>query len=160
METVMPNLATVGRIGLVVGLAALVMGGIAAGGAALAAGDWWLARQPWIDIGLTLLVIGLAVTAVFALVLVVVEPLGRLRLLAVPPALIVGAFWAMWLVVGLPTTGPGGPERDVRTILYSVPEALLGMVVATLLIALPRTIARLSRRGMHLDTHAEASIPG
>ena len=102
--------------------------------AAIGAGDLWLARQPLIGIGLTLLVVGLAVTAVCALLLDAVEPVGWLRLL---PALFVGSFWAFMLVVGLPTTGPGGPEHDVGTMLYSRPEMLLILLAATLLLGVP-----------------------
>ncbi len=50
------------------------------GGSAIAAGDWWLAQQPWIGVGLTLLVAGLAMTAVFGALLVAAEPLGSLRM--------------------------------------------------------------------------------
>ena len=140
----MLNLRTIGRGGLVVALIALVTGTICAVGAAIVAGDWWLARQPWIGIGLTLLTGGLAATAAFAVLLDVVEPLGRLRLLAVPPTLIVGLVWAFMIVVGLPTTGPGGPERDIRTMLYSLPEMLLALSAGTLLIALPLAVARVA----------------
>lgn len=142
------SVRSVGRIGLAAGLLALVGGIVGVGAASVAAGDWWLARQPWIDIGLTLLVVGLATTALFALLLDVVEPVGWLRLLAEAPALVVGSFWAFMVVVGLPTTGPppGGPERDVRTVLYSLPEALLILLVATLLIGLPLLLARVRRR--------------
>lgn len=135
------------RIGFAAGLVTLAAGAVVAGVAAIAAGDWWLARQPWIGVALSLLVIGLALTAAFALLLDVVEPVGRLRLLAVPPALVVGSFWAFILVVGLPTTGPppGGPERDVGTVLYSVPGMLVILVAATLLLALPLAVARMRR---------------
>jgi hypothetical protein len=137
---------SIGRIGLTVGLLALVAGSISVGVAAIAAGDWWLARQPWIGVGLALLVFGSAMTAVSALLLDVVEPVGWLRFLAVPPALVVGSFWAFMLVVGLPTTGPaGGSERDVATMLYSLPEPLLVLLVATLLIGLPLVAARIRR---------------
>jgi hypothetical protein len=135
-------LRSIGRIGLGAGVVALLVGALAVGGSALAAGDWWLARQPWIGIGLTLTVIGLALTAVFAVVLVAVEPVGWLRLLAVPPALLVALLWALWLLVGLPTTG-GGPERDIGTMLYSLPEMLVLATVATLLIASPLVVARI-----------------
>ena len=135
---------SIGRIGLGAGLIALLVGVIAVGGSALAAGDWWLARQPWIGIGLTLIVISLALTAVFAVVLVAIEPLGWLRLLAVPPALLVALLWGFWLLVGLPTTG-GGPERDIGTMLYSLPEMLVLAIVATLLIASPLLVARIHR---------------
>jgi len=136
---------SIGRIGLGAGLIALLAGAIAVGGSALVAGDWWLARQPWIGIGLTLIVVGLALTAVFAMVLVAIEPLGWLRLLAVPPALLVALLWGFWLLVGLPTTGRGGPERDIGTMLYSLPEMLVLAIVATLLIASPLVVARIHR---------------
>lgn len=142
----MLSLRSIGRAGLAAGLLALVGGIIGVGVAAIVAGDWWLARQPWIGLGLTLLVVGLAMTAVAALLLDAVEPLGWLRILAVPPALVVGSFWAFMFVVGLPTTGPpGGPERDVGTMLYSLPEALLILLVATLLIGLPLVVSRIRR---------------
>ena len=141
----MLSLRSVGRIGLAAGLLALVGGTLGVGMAAVAAGDWWLARQPWIGLGLTLIVVGMAVTAVFALLLDAVEPVGWLRILAVPPALVVGSFWAFMLLVGLPTTGPGGPERDVATMLYSLPEMLVVLLVATLLIGLPLVVARTRR---------------
>ena len=104
------------------------------GGSAIAAGDWWLAQQPSIGVGLTLLVVGLAITAIFGVLLVVAEPLGSLRLLAIPPTILVGLMWVYWVVFGLPT---GGPERDIATMLYSLPEMLVVAVIATLLIALP-----------------------
>jgi hypothetical protein len=146
------SLRSIGRTGLAAGILALVGGIIGVGVAAIVAGDWWLARQPWIGVGLTLLVVGLAMTAVFALLLDAVEPVGWLRLLAVPPALVVGSFWAFMLVVGLPTTGPGGPEHDVGTMLYSLPEMLLILLVATLLISLPLVVAR-TRRSRAIDGH-------
>jgi hypothetical protein len=136
-------LRSIGWIGLGLGLIALLVGVIAVGGSALAAGDWWLARQPWIGIGLTLIVVGLAVTAVFAVVVVAIEPVGWLRLLAVPPALFVALLWGFVLFVGFPTTG--GPDRDIATILYSLPEMLVLAIVATLLIASPLVVARIHR---------------
>lgn len=137
----------IARGGLVAGLVAMAAGIVTVGGSAVMAGDWWLARQPWIGGGLTLLVAGLALTAASALVLGVSEPIGRLRLLAVPPALVVGCCWAFMLIVGLPTSGPrGGPERDVRTILYSLPEMLLILGLATLLLVLPLVLHRTLRK--------------
>jgi hypothetical protein len=139
----MRGLRSIARGGLVIGLLALLAGGAATGGSAVIAGDWWLARQPWIGIGLSLLVAGLALTGAFALLLDAIEPVGWLRLMAVPPALLVGAMWAFWALFGMPTTGPGsGPERDVGTILYSSPEMLVLVLVATLLIASPLVVAR------------------
>jgi hypothetical protein len=134
---------SIGRIGLGLGLVALLVGGFAVVGSALAAGDWWLARQPWIGIGLTLIVVGLALTAVSAVVLVAIEPLGWLRVLSVPPALFVALLWGFVLLVGFPTTG--GPDQDIATILYSLPELLVITVIATLLIASPLLVARIHR---------------
>jgi hypothetical protein len=65
--------------------------------------------------------------------------------LALPPALIVGFCWWIWLVIGLPRTGFGGPERDIRTIIYSAPETLVVVLTATLLIALPLVVSRFAR---------------
>ena len=133
-------LRRIGWVGLVAGGAALVLGLVLVAGSVIAAGDWTLARQPGIGLGLTMLVSGHAVTAASALLLVVVEPLGWRRLVAVPPALFVGAFWVFLLAVGVPSTG--GPEFDVRTALYSVPPLLALLVVATGLIALPLVTLR------------------
>ena len=90
----MPSLRAIALAGLAVGLLALLAGVVAAGGSALVAGDWWLARQPWIGIGLTLVVVGLAMTGLFAMLQEAIAPLGWLRLLALPPALIVALMWA------------------------------------------------------------------
>lgn len=140
----MRYLRSVGRVGLLGGLAALALGLLLAGGSALLAGDWWLAREPWIGWGLLVLVVGLILTAVFALLLDAIEPLGWLRFLALPPALVVAFMWFVWLVLGVPTTGPGaGPERDIRTILYSQPGLLVVVLVATLLVVLPLAMARI-----------------
>lgn len=145
-EDAMRLVRSIGWIGLGAGLAALTVGAFLAIGSGLAAGDWWLAREPWIGYGLTLLVVGLALTAVFGLLLDIVEPIGWARLLAVPPGLVVAFVWSIWIVVGMPTTGPGpGPERDVRTILYSLPDLLAIVLIATLLIPLPLVVARLHR---------------
>jgi hypothetical protein len=130
----------IGWVGLAAGGAALVLGLVLVVGSAITAGDWSLARQPWIGVGLTLLVFGHAVTSAFALLLVIVEPLGWRRLIAIPPALFVGAFWGFTLAVGVPTTG--GPEFDVGTALYSMPPLLAMLVVATGLIALPLVTLR------------------
>jgi len=133
-------LRRIGWVGLASGAAALVIGLVLVVGSALAAGDWMLARQPAIGVGLTMLVFGHAVASVFALLLVAVEPLGWWRLVAVPPALFVGAFWVFLLAVGVPSTG--GPEFDVATALYSVPPLLALLVVTTGLIALPLVTLR------------------
>jgi hypothetical protein len=151
----MRYLRSIARIGLAVGLVALAGGLLLAGGSALLAGDWWLAREPWIGWGLLLLVGGLASSAIFALLLDAIEPLGWLRFLALPPALVVVFMWFVWLVFGVPTTGPGaGPERDIRTILYSQPALLVVILVATLLVSLPLAMARI--RGARCSVPADA----
>jgi hypothetical protein len=136
----------IGRMGLAIGLVMLAVGGLMVAAAAVMAGDWWLARQPWIGLGLDLLVLGLALTAAFGVLSAVVEPIGWLRLLAAPPALFVGLLWWAALVFGLPTTARGGSVHDIGTILYTLPYVIAIAVVATLLILLPLLIARLLGR--------------
>ncbi len=126
--------------GLVVSAAATAIGLVFAIGSAVAAGDWDLAPMPWIGIGLRLIVVGLALGACFGVLLDVIEPIGRWRLLALPPALLVGAFWAFVLIVGLPTSG--GPDSDVPTILYTLPAWMAMLVIATVTLALPAVVGR------------------
>lgn len=85
---------------------------------------WWPVTGGW-----NLIVIGLVAAGVFALLLDVIEPPGWLRLIAVPPALLLAAMW-----------------RDITTIIYSVPTSLVLFVVLTLLVALPPLIG-LARGG-------------
>lgn len=147
----MEHVRWIGRAGLGIGLATLAVGALMVAAAAVIAGDWWLARQPWIGLGLDLLVLGLALTAAFGALSVVVEPIGWLRLLALPPALFVGLLWWAVLVFGLPTTGRGGAAHDVATILYTLPYLIVIASAATLLIPLPLLIARvLGRRPRQL----------
>jgi hypothetical protein len=127
----------IGRMGMALGLAALLFGFALVGGSALVAGDWYLARQPWIGLGLELIVVGLAGTGFFALLLDVVEPVGWWRVLALPPALLVAGLWALYLIIGAPTSGFGGPEHDVATILYSAPLTMAIFTGLTLLVGLP-----------------------
>ncbi len=136
----MGQVRRIGWIGLAISAVAVALGLVFAIGSAIAVGDWLLAPQPWIGMGMTLLVLGLAGAACFALLLDVVEPIGRWRLLAVPPALLVGGFWAFVLIVGLPTTG--GTDFDVATILYTLPTALAVLVIATTALALPALVGR------------------
>jgi hypothetical protein len=140
----MRQVTRIGWAGLAVTGAAAGLGLALAAGSALAAGDWDLAPQPWIGIGMTLIVLGLAGGACFALLLDVVEPIGWWRLLAVPPALLVGGFWASVLLVGV--SGPGGPELDVATALYTLPMLIAPLVVATVALALPAVVARRAGR--------------
>jgi hypothetical protein len=48
-----------------------------------------------------------------------------------------------FLIIGMPTTGQGGSERDLRTIVYSSPGTLVLFIVLTLLVALPQVAVRL-----------------
>lgn len=136
----MRQLSRIGWAGLVASGGVASLGLVLAVGSALAAGDWELAPQPWIGIGMSLIVLGLAGGACFALLLHVVEPIGRWRLLAVPPALIVGGLWAFVLIFGLPTSG--GPDFDVATVLYTLPLLIAVFVVATVALALPAVVGR------------------
>lgn len=143
----MDRIRSIGRFGLAGGLFLLSVGMTLVAGAALAAGSWWLAPQPWIGLGLDLLILGLAATAIFAVLRVVMEPVGWLRLLAVPPALFVAVMWWFLLAIGFPTTArvPHGTRVEVATLLYTVPALILLAVLVTLMIALPLAIAWLLR---------------
>ena len=88
-------------------------------------------------------------TEVFAVVRVIVEPLGWFRLLAVPPALVVAFAWFWALAIGPLVLGAVGAPRqrpDVATLLYSIPELILVAVTTTLLVASPLVVRRLARR--------------
>jgi hypothetical protein len=111
------------------------LGLVLAGGSAVAEGDWYLARMPWIGVGMTLIAAGIAGAGVSAAVLNLAEPIGWWRLLAIPPAAFVVGFWAFVLLIGLPTSG--GSEHDVATVLYSLPSFILVLVIATVAVALP-----------------------
>lgn len=150
MEGKLGRLRWIGRLGLAFGIVTLGLGLVFTGGSAVIVGDWWLAPEPWIGTGLRLLTVGMAATGVFALVLVLVEPLGWLRLVAVPPAAIAVLGWFFLLAVGPLVFGWAGAPRakpDVTTILYTLPEVLVVLLVATLLTATPLLAARARRQG-------------
>ncbi len=135
-----------GWAGLAVSGAVVALGLMVAIGSAISAGDWLQAPEPWIGIGMSMLVVGLAGVGLFGLLLDVVEPIGWWRGLAIPPALVVGSFWAFVLLVGVPTTG--GPDSDVATVLYSLPSLLLVLLIATCSLPLPAAIGRLHGSGL------------
>jgi hypothetical protein len=141
----MRQISRIGWAGLAIFAASLAIGLVLAVGSAIPAGDWDLARQPWIGIGMTLIVVGLAGTAGFAVLLDVIEPIGWWRLLAVPPALLVGGFWAFVMIFGLPTSG--GPDFDVATILYTLPMMMGVLVIATVALAAPAVVGRRAPAG-------------
>ncbi len=74
------------RLAVLVGTGGVLLGLVLAGASALVAGDWYLAREPWIGLGIALITWCLALTDIGMVLLVVVEPVGWWRLLAVPPA--------------------------------------------------------------------------
>ena len=106
------------------------------------AGDWYLAREPWIGIGLTSLVIGLVIIGVVGLLLDVIEPIGRVRILAIPGVLLTIGVWFVAYTVPLSGACCDQPDRDIGGLLYSQPQELALLIVATLLILLPLAIAR------------------
>lgn len=69
--------------------------------------------------------------------------MGAWRLLAIPPALLVGAFWVFALVVGRPTTS--GPDFDIPMVLYTLPLVMVVLIVLTVALALPAVAGRLAR---------------
>ncbi|TAL10108.1 MAG: hypothetical protein EPO00_04980 [Chloroflexota bacterium] len=138
----MYGLRLLARVTLGLGLLLLAVGVVLTGGSAVVAGDWWLARQPWIGIGLTSLIWGLAVIGLVGLLLNVIEPIGRVRILAIPPALLVVVVWLVAYMAPLSGACCEQPERDMATLLYSQPQALALLIVGTLAILLPLAIAR------------------
>jgi hypothetical protein len=150
----MANARRLARVGLAVALGVLGLGLVLVLGSAALAGDWYLASQPFIGLGLHLVVIGLALTAVFATLLVIVEPIGWLRVLALPAVVIVGGMWTLRLAGWTPLIlGAAGRQRptpdllgDTATLLYSIPALMFLAIVATLLITTPLVVAKLSSR--------------
>ena len=138
----MYGLRVLARVTLGLGLLLLAVGVVLTGGSAIVAGDWWLARQPWIGVGLTSLVVGLAGIGVIGLLLNVIEPIGRVRILAIPPALLVVLVWLVTYMAPLSGACCAQPERDIATLLYSSPQALGLLIIGTLAILLPLAIAR------------------
>jgi hypothetical protein len=135
------------RLAVSVGAGGVLLGLVLAGASAVAAGDWYLARQPWIGLGIALITWCLAFTDIALLQLVIVEPLGWWRLLAVPPALYLAFYWALYLLIGAPTTAPGsGAEHDVGTVFYSHPPTMVIFLGVTVLLALPFGASTLAHR--------------
>jgi hypothetical protein len=144
----MASARRISRTALVIGLAGTLLGFAVAGVSALAAGDWYLAPKPWIGLGIALIVWSLALCDLAGVVLLIVERLDwRWRVLAVPAGVLLAFFWAEYLVVGLPTTAPGGlPEHDMGAIFYSAPAILALFVALTAVLLLPLPAAALARR--------------
>jgi hypothetical protein len=109
-------------IALLVGLGSLAAGLLTEGLAALLAGSWYSAQEPWVGVGMTLIVSGLALAGPSALLLDTLEPLGWVRVVAIPPSIVLAFFWWFYLALGLPVTGPSGALTDIWYILYSLPK--------------------------------------
>jgi hypothetical protein len=151
----------IGRTGAGVSIMALLAGLALALGSAAAAGDWWLAQRPWIEVGMRLAAVGLAGSAFFGGLRVAVEPVGWWRLAAVPSGIVIASFWLFALAVGLPTSGPGGGDTDVVAILYSVPQLLALLVLATVEVAAVPIVARYWGDATHVDgVRAERDTTG
>lgn len=136
------RIAAVGfLLALVAGLAIMLAG-------TLVTGDWYALQLPWSDIGMTLITIGLAGSAVFVAIENLVEPIGRWRLLAVPGVVAAGFLWFVLIVFGLGATGRGPRSAEpVSTLLYSAPQFITVLVGALVLTGLPLLIARPWARG-------------
>jgi hypothetical protein len=135
------------RLVVALGIGGVVVGLALAGASALAAGDWYLARQPWIGLGIALITWCLALTDVALVLLVLAEPVGWWRLLAVPPAAYLAFYWALFLIVGAPTTAPrSGGEHDVGTVFYSNPQTMVLFLAVTALLASPLASRAFTRR--------------
>ena len=143
--------------GLVVSLAILGIGLAFAIGSAVVAGDWFLARRPWIEIGMRLTTLGLVASALFGGLRVSVEPVGWWRLATVPSAIVLVSFWLFAFTIGLPSSG--GTETDVVTMLYSLPRMLAIVVLTTLEIAAIPPVARWWRGGTLVDEADAEPVP-
>ena len=108
-------------------------------------GDWYLIRQPWGDIGLGLVVWGLALAAALGVALVIALPLGWLRTLAVPGVGVTGLLWAATLTMPLSGACCDQPPfpRDAGTILYSLPVLIPALAASTAAILLPLAASRI-----------------
>lgn len=123
------------RLFYLASLAVLALGATLTLAAAVAGGDWYLAPEPWIDYGPNITVIGLVASAVAALALLAVAPIGRLRLVAVPPLLVAALVWLSLVFAGSGAPNAGMPSP--ATALYSNPSAFALVVLATILVGSP-----------------------
>lgn len=144
----MYRLRVLGRVALGAGLLAFGVGAALVLAAALVAGDWYLAREPWIGIGMSALVLGLALIGLIGVGLSLIEPIGGVRWLALPPAAAAAFLWIATYLAPISGACCGQPDRDIRSLLYSQPGWLALLVAATLLILVPLAVAsRRARRG-------------
>jgi hypothetical protein len=142
-------------IGLLLALGLLFAGIALAIASALAAGDWYAPYQPAMELALPLIIFGLAGAHVFGLVVVALSPhLGWWRLLATVPAVVVGSWWIVVLILGVPTTGFGGPARGAEVLIYSNPEWAAKLIGAPTV-----ALAGLALVGVWLDRSRVVAAP-
>ncbi len=112
--------------------------------AGLVSGDWWLIREPWGGIGMRLITVGLGGSLLFLFAEDVLEPVGRWRLVALPGIAVGGLVWLFLALVGLPAGGAccEQPTTDLVTALYSAPQAIVLLMAAVGVTALPLILAR------------------
>jgi hypothetical protein len=132
------------RVGAVGFLLALAAGLAIMGAGTLVWGDWDLIRLPWGDLGMALITIGLGGSLLFLEAEDLVEPVGRWRLLALPGIVVGGLVWAFLALIGLLMGGAccGQPVLNLVTALYSAPQAILVLVAAVTVTALPLVVTR------------------
>lgn len=136
----------VGRAALSLSAIVLSLGMLILLGSALVAGGWWEVREPLASDAMAITIAGLVMMEVTGTFEVVVEPVGRLRLLAVPPiAVVVFVWWAIAVAGAGPVTGtppaPGQPyvppTYDLITILHNRQDYLVLLTLATVAIPAP-----------------------
>ena len=135
------------RLAFLAAVGVLALGLVLVAASALAASGLYLAAEPWIGTGLDLVTIGLGLSALLGLLVVAgASHLGRLRLLAIPPALVLGFWWSYLLMLvasGIQETFRGPRAYDIPTEIYSSPEQhalLLGLpTIAVIVLALMST---------------------
>ena len=135
---------TLARAGAALSLLALAGGlAIMVAGTAIY-GDWWLIRLPWSDLGMQLIAMGLGASLLFLAAEDLVEPVGRWRFVALPGIAVGAAIWAFLALVTLPAAGAccEQPSANLVTALYSAPVAIVLLLAAVALTALPLAASR------------------
>jgi hypothetical protein len=135
---------TVARRGAILSLLALAVGLAVMAVGTLVTGDWYALQLPWSDIGMVLITVGLGGSLLFLFAEDVLEPVGRWRLVALPGIAVGGLVWLFLALVGLPAGGAccEQPTTDLVTALYSAPQAIVLLMAAVGVTALPLILAR------------------
>ena len=132
------------RLCAIASLVALGVGLATMAVATVVYGDWWLIRRPWGDVGMGLIAIGIGGSLLGLGVAAVIEPVGWLRLLALPGILVGACVWWFLAFVGLPAGGAccEQPVPNLVTALYSAPQSILILLAAVAVTALPLVLTR------------------